>query len=205
MSLTEGNRLPRMFAVVMSLPRVDVRMQIKKSVQVIRLNAPKFKPANVTRMSRKGAKQSGLATPQTLWELACQRCGRYFQYSSLPDTPLSLASQLPQGFCVCSRFQGKSCLASFAPLAVPQCPQPAAAAALRCEHNNKRGTESLCGQSDSLYCWRWPWRCPAAAKTPNPRSPLQQRHPQRPGTGADLRQQLPALPRQPGRQRTAHR
>jgi hypothetical protein len=48
-----------MFAVVMSLPRVDVRMQIKKPSQVIRLNAPEFKPANVTRMSRKGAEQSG--------------------------------------------------------------------------------------------------------------------------------------------------
>jgi len=42
----------------MSLPRVDVHMQIKKPSQVIRLNAPEFKPANVTEMSRKGAKQS---------------------------------------------------------------------------------------------------------------------------------------------------
>jgi len=43
----------------MSLPRIDVRMQIKKPSQVIRLNAPQFKPANVTRMSRKRAEQSG--------------------------------------------------------------------------------------------------------------------------------------------------
>ncbi|MDT3314893.1 hypothetical protein QZR14_26360 [Pseudomonas sp. rhizo66] len=43
----------------MSLPRVDVRMQIKKPSQVIRLNAPEFNPANVTRMSRKGAQQRG--------------------------------------------------------------------------------------------------------------------------------------------------
>ena len=62
--------MPRILAVVMSLPRVDVRMQIKKSVQVIRLNAPEFKPANVTRMSRETAQQSGLATPRTLSELA---------------------------------------------------------------------------------------------------------------------------------------
>jgi hypothetical protein len=55
-----------MFAVVMSLPRVDVRMQIKKSVQVIRLNAPQFKPANVTRMSRKRAEQSFKEHARTL-------------------------------------------------------------------------------------------------------------------------------------------
>jgi len=42
----------------MSLPRVDVRIQIKKSLQVIRLNAPTFKPANVTRMSRRSPEQS---------------------------------------------------------------------------------------------------------------------------------------------------
>lgn len=48
-----------MFAVVMSLPRVDVRSLIKKSVQVIRLKALEFKPANVTQMSRRGAGQRG--------------------------------------------------------------------------------------------------------------------------------------------------
>jgi hypothetical protein len=55
-----------MFAVVMSLPRVDVRMQIKKPSQVIRLNASEFKPANVTGMSRKGAKQSFKEHARTL-------------------------------------------------------------------------------------------------------------------------------------------
>ena len=34
-------------------------MQIEKSVQVIRLNAPGFNPVNVTRMSLSGAEQKG--------------------------------------------------------------------------------------------------------------------------------------------------
>jgi hypothetical protein len=33
MSLTEGNRLPRMFAVVMSLPCVEVGVPIEKSCE----------------------------------------------------------------------------------------------------------------------------------------------------------------------------
>jgi hypothetical protein len=68
-ALTEGNRLPRMFAVVMSLPRIDVRMQIQKSVQVIRLNTREFKPANVTRMSRKAEQSRNAHT--SLW--SCRR------------------------------------------------------------------------------------------------------------------------------------
>lgn len=64
-----------MFAVVMSLPCVEVGVPIESLVKVIRLNGPGFNPVNVVRTSRKCPAQRAVRAAVFRW----------FGHESAPD------------------------------------------------------------------------------------------------------------------------